>query len=67
MLRTFICPGAIAPASPIILSVGHPATDPGLPRLAVILYSQRRRVPAQIEPQTSQTPPSPPARGIPLL
>jgi len=31
MLRTFMCPGAIAPASPIILSFGHAATDAGLP------------------------------------
>jgi hypothetical protein len=47
MLRTFMCPGAIAPASPIILSFGHPATDADLPRLAVIPYSQRGRMPAQ--------------------
>jgi hypothetical protein len=32
VLRTFMCPGAIAPASPIILSIGHAATDAGMPR-----------------------------------
>ena len=47
MLRTFMCPGAITPASPIILSFGHPATDADLPRLAVIHHSQRGRVPVQ--------------------
>ena len=63
MLRTFMCPAAIAPASPIILSFGHPATDADLPRLAVIPHSQRARCPPKIEPQTSQTAPIPPARN----
>ena len=63
MLRTFMCPGAITPASPIILSFGHPATDADLPRLAVIPHSQRARCPPKIEPQTSQTAPIPPARN----
>jgi hypothetical protein len=51
---TFMYPGAIAPASPIILSFGHAATGADLPRAAVILYSQRGRVPAQIEPQPAR-------------
>jgi hypothetical protein len=60
MLRTFMCPGAIAPASPIILSFGHQATDADLPRLAVIPTHRADGCPPKIEPQTSQTAPIPP-------
>ena len=54
MLRTFMCPGAITPASPIILSFGHPATDADLPRLAVIPIHSAHGCPPKIEPKPAR-------------